>query len=99
PAPRLASSPTRRSSDLFALIDEDKRNARFAPLRFGQDRHLPAAGWAPGCPQVYHHGLTSKVCEGPVIALHILQLCCGQGWLAAVDRKSTRLNSSHVKIS
>src|SRR5690606_39744083 len=91
PRPYLHSFPTRRSSDLGLLSDyEIGRKGRIAePL------HLPAGashyqpiGWDDAFRKI---GLTLRSLSSPDEAVFYTS--------GRTDRKSTRLNSSHVKIS
>src|SRR5690606_41971569 len=89
----LHSFPTRRSSDL-AVIDNR--------VGYIGSQNLAAAGFVPGHP---NRELVARV-RGPAVA-H-LEAVFASDWymetgqrldVLAEDRKSTRLNSSHVKIS
>src|SRR5690606_42059827 len=90
----LSPCPTRRSSDLLAITDymaatlaSDPRS--ISRTRFHNSVHNAAAGYwtiGAGCTAA-----ATAVSAGPA--------SFAQGLLEALDRKSTRLNSSHVKIS
>src|SRR5690606_42150897 len=94
PLPRdLHSFPTRRSSDLGARLDE------LVPAQ-GAARRRGDAGNASADPDARPQGADMK--RAPIIVLALLVGAAGLWWLffrAPPDRKSTRLNSSHVKIS
>src|SRR5690606_40149996 len=81
----LHSFPTRRSSDLAAAARADQR------------------GRAPGRGvegDVLQHRRPGLVAEGDVLEADVALQRADRGLrVVALDRKSTRLNSSHVKIS
>src|SRR5690606_39368895 len=90
----LHSFPTRRSSDLCkdARIDAEahafatpRRLTLLATLAQSQ-KDLEEVRTGPPMPAAFRDGQPTKAASG---------FAAGQG----VDRKSTRLNSSHVKIS
>src|SRR5207302_8421322 len=87
----LHSFPTRRSSDLSARTFRNPqsaiRNFRRPPLSF---RTVPCQPPVPP-PLTGHHWLRGSRSSRSARA--------GQSDLGREDRKSTRLNSSHVKIS
>src|SRR5690606_42020816 len=83
--PRLPSFPTRRSSDLHEPLGR-RRLARGQQGVAADERLVEGAGEA-------EPGLERRVLVGDVVAPVPVRL------LQAQDRKSTRLNSSHVKIS
>src|SRR5690606_41987057 len=82
----LHSFPTRRSSDLSGLSSQLQQSLLGAPLRLGDDRDL-----------------VDDVDRGSQIEVDSDVKVGGHGQAGdpdrIVDRKSTRLNSSHVKIS
>src|SRR5699024_12856701 len=94
-APDLASFPTRRSSDLGGLSSQLHQlpgNFRDKP------GHLAVLGLSPDHPllgrrqgQLLHGPGDSHIAE-PALLLQL-------GSVSLRDRKSTRLNSSHVSIS
>src|SRR5690606_41646913 len=85
--PPVAAFPTRRSSD---LVPEDL--AERAPVELGvlvSLREMPGAyAGAESREALVGHGIELAMGRRPAL-----------GFGAASDRKSTRLNSSHVKIS
>src|SRR5690606_41883992 len=91
PPPRLHSFPTRRSSDLsrrglqLAQRLLIANHARIAGIEVFADSRRRAEGRAffQGCRRYFHSG--DEIAVDPFYFL--------------ADRKSTRLNSSHVKIS
>src|SRR5690606_40004573 len=90
----LPSFPTRRSSDLFSLMDRGGGAARRPLVRTGlADLHADTA--------VHFHHPSGEVVvlqnEGDGVGDLLGFAHPAQGDL--LDRKSTRLNSSHVKIS
>src|SRR5690606_41308536 len=95
--PELHPFPTRRSSDLpFHLYDE-------AGIRENARRLHKAFAWNPGFKEYF----AVKATPNPRILQILREEGCGVDCATltelllaeAVDRKSTRLNSSHVKIS
>src|SRR5207302_9285368 len=87
-APRLLHSfPTRRSSDLLP-VGPDHEQVAVVEAVLGIGGAVPLADHAPG---VAREHILELVVPGPR-AERI-------GGIHAEDRKSTRLNSSHVKIS
>src|SRR5690606_39334069 len=86
--PDLPSFPTRRSSDLIA-----ERHDR---ERFGRREHRAMAAPRMVGMAVGHHGARGRArrVDPQVGGLHI-----DAALMRLEDRKSTRLNSSHVKIS
>src|SRR5690606_42158235 len=95
PPPPLPSSPTRRSSDLSAMRYESHNLQLKTPYTMSYEREIDGSVdyinrhlAAPGRPvEIF---LWSGNCRpGPEALARVRQL----------DRKSTRLNSSHVKIS
>src|SRR5690606_41754450 len=94
----VAASPTRRSSDLeHRHLDregDEEREEQPGLLGGGQRQlhevgDLPAATFHVEVDQPHQHEYRTE--EGVEEELH--------GRVHAADRKSTRLNSSHVKIS
>src|SRR5690606_40479008 len=88
------SFPTRRSSDLhrpFTIGSAGGEHAVFVDLA---DARVASEG-EEGDPVFKPHGGNAPALEAGLDALRVLQA----GAAAAPDRKSTRLNSSHVKIS
>src|SRR5690606_42005814 len=87
--------PTRRSSDLGDLDAVHPVPAEEALLRGGDgDQHLITHGeeaLGPGGHHPHHGEGDAADADGPADG--------GAARLAEEDRKSTRLNSSHVKIS
>src|SRR5207249_11141160 len=84
----LHSFPTRRSSDLFASV---------AAIVCGMRRLAPAAPAGSWRARLRNAALVSPcalVGTAPLTAFHFHQVS-----LVGLDRKSTRLNSSHVSIS
>src|SRR5690606_41478059 len=99
PAPlHLHSFPTRRSSDLrrseaAAEINEQHRNARYLP-----DIALPASLRATSdLDAALAHVLQAD--RDSLIILGVPVAGMRETCRTLADRKSTRLNSSHVKIS
>src|SRR5690606_41825053 len=83
----LHSFPTRRSSDLFeGKQDLEKR----LPIRL-------RAWQNPDARFIVMRDQDSGDCV--VIKQGLVNICSSAGHPNALDRKSTRLNSSHVKIS
>src|SRR5690606_41513542 len=90
----LHSFPTRRSSDLAAVarrkvLDGHAAVVRLANRRVVLEHHLPLSTppRQDGAPQK----------DGKLRPAHAMPV--SEGVDVAEDRKSTRLNSSHVKIS
>src|SRR5690606_40555993 len=83
----LHSFPTRRSSDLGEQpVDRGNRPARVLEMRtHGRCTRRPGGGGGVGGACAVSGGIRVESCR----------ICVGSGG----DRKSTRLNSSHVKIS
>src|SRR5690606_41460351 len=92
---RLPPSPTRRSSDLLALTACGKSETPSAPPAAPEATvPAPAPAPAPVAENTVGKSVFGKACA----------LCHAAGVAGAPkpgdkDRKSTRLNSSHVKIS
>src|SRR5207253_11195573 len=92
--PHLHSSPTRRSSDLPEQLEEGLQQAgparvdgpRACRVLVVDDDPIVAAGTAAMLEDLGHRAIEAGSAE---IALQLL----------SSDRKSTRLNSSHVAIS
>src|SRR5690606_40977014 len=91
----LRSFPTRRSSDLNGFVLQSKTviiatGARWRNLNVPGEEQFKNKGVA-FCPH----------CDGPMFKNKDIAVVGGgnSGVEAAIDRKSTRLNSSHVKIS
>src|SRR5690606_41379163 len=78
--------PTRRSSDL---------SVRHAASRIYLHRQGPRCGLMEDAACFGHYGINRKPDENAAV----LSLTRQGGAIAPKDRKSTRLNSSHVKIS
>src|SRR5690606_40501634 len=98
PVRGLRSSPTRRSSDLIGAVQTDDAPQRVA-LELGHD----ASGVGPA-----REAAKLVVAQLGFLALRVhrfqlpaalVQLHHVLGVARTEDRKSTRLNSSHVKIS
>src|SRR5690606_41308153 len=87
------SFPTRRSSDLVEIDPREERSDHFRDLggRVFSDPLLPAVD----------RSRESLHDVGVLIEVTLPRVVDGVGDVAALgtDRKSTRLNSSHVKIS
>src|SRR5690606_41128315 len=89
----LPCFPTRRSSDLLGILQVAQivtlaRQHALVPLGFGRNQE------AAGSPC-----RSSNACK---LSLRVAPACRGpiaSGEFGSLDRKSTRLNSSHVKIS
>src|SRR5690606_39847109 len=99
PLRRLPSCPTRRSSDL------DLGEIRLSDLELATDAHFlpfpdavvsPYAGLSLGLHLLNGRG---DFIDGTFVEDLLDAVAPGLGTVAGVDRKSTRLNSSHVKIS
>src|SRR5207302_7340225 len=90
PYPDLHSFPTRRSSDL-ALMGYKK--AILLPLRPPQEQTYPFGL----CRALYAHTASAS----PILLVGMEYSYSSSPWgrVSSGDRKSTRLNSSHVKIS
>src|SRR5690606_39362907 len=88
-APRLLPSfPTRRSSDLKLLCSRRSHPANRLAYPHGGGRNQPLPGRSRRRQRGRHDG----------ISIHEIAYKVGSGHVIR-DRKSTRLNSSHVKIS
>src|SRR5207249_10260805 len=85
PPPHLHSFPTRRSSDLDEL--------GLTGTKFGCGMALCGA-----C-TVHLDGTATRSCVTPISAAEGKKVTTIEGIGAEIDRKSTRLNSSHVSIS
>src|SRR5690606_41780142 len=93
--PPLHSFPTRRSSDLTPSSAAPDRAGNLYPPRPARD-HRPRAG------RFHRIGRVHQQEEANVFApvSRFLAFCMRRGGRGGrLDRKSTRLNSSHVKIS
>src|SRR5690606_39903188 len=98
-SPRCPHSfPTRRSSDLFAWLAKRRRN------KFTRgDR----AVWQASIPVIVIGNITVGGTGKTPLVIYIARLLQERGYKPGIvsrgyeakDRKSTRLNSSHVKIS
>src|SRR5699024_12114583 len=80
----LHSFPTRRSSDLDAAIRVDTTPAQQVLASNGTPLNLSFGG---------HYNLSAR------LPLSNMPLLLRQAFVMSEDRKSTRLNSSHVSIS
>src|SRR5690606_41742095 len=90
PLPALHSFPTRRSSDLFVLVLQLRQSLRHA-LRMPLTIHVIERKVKVGVEPTRRKTRLIRLTGPPLNPLdHRLDV---------VDRKSTRLNSSHVKIS
>src|SRR5207302_10054716 len=91
----LRSFPTRRSSDLSALEPSRLRARRIRPLSFNwKTASRVSSGVALGVNEVRTErwqAYWTMVCKSGRLS--------GSPPVSTKDRKSTRLNSSHVKIS
>src|SRR5690606_39888744 len=95
--PARPSFPTRRSSDLG--VEETARSpAEDAEHEPPPDAVLPGPVRAEPGPED-HHPLEADVDDPRALAEHTAQAGEEDRDREAEDRKSTRLNSSHVKIS
>src|SRR5207249_12201957 len=92
PSPRLHSFPTRRSYDLADVLDghRDRVGPRHGILVRTADRVAAARA---------RHGTGGEVGGATVAPVDRSAEVAGRGAMVGVDRKSTRLNSSHVSIS
>src|SRR5690606_42078035 len=88
--PDLPSFPTRRSSDLENRVSEINSSVRLEG--WGSHSHSPLL-FKTDVPFDTHHK------SSPRCLTSICSYPCERRLLSSVDRKSTRLNSSHVKIS
>src|SRR5690606_39617900 len=97
------SFPTRRSSDLvsssFGLLG-DPRAPKREDAPSSSDPAMPGSGVRlagdAGRPSAAARELARRLAVTSTVAEHLLRLGYGT---SGEDRKSTRLNSSHVKIS
>src|SRR5690606_39881162 len=90
-SPRLPSFPTRRSSDLIRGIGDGATRGERREARALAPAHQPVDGI------VMDERALASAAGGEALrehAQHLVELLAWQ-----IDRKSTRLNSSHVKIS
>src|SRR5690606_40944918 len=95
----LHSFPTRRSSDLLTEKEPAAEEARVDPVfRPATDKEQADAG--PGI-VIGQYTLVPEAVE-TLNKIHTLELTLNEikhfDWKTPQDRKSTRLNSSHVKI-
>src|SRR5690606_41948166 len=94
--PYLHSFPTRRSSDLSKAVDEKIVGVFYFKPMFGHVHQSSVRTSA---------SLTTIQCSHPVKVIESSKVSTGPEWAYVQvadyrgDRKSTRLNSSHVKIS
>src|SRR5207253_10915905 len=96
PPPRSPLLPTRRSSDLG--VDEHGAAARLEhPPRLAQKRE--GLGMHVEPVDAHHHVERAVASAGTLRELAVTERQVRQALRAALDRKSTRLNSSHVAIS
>src|SRR5690606_41910692 len=93
----LHAFPTRRSSDLARLILDWLPNSSLEQINAKLQQPRKGMSFA---------NVLRKKLHLPPLAGALLKECCphldpndSQAVAAALDRKSTRLNSSHVKIS
>src|SRR5207302_9441540 len=99
PSSDLLSFPTRRSSDLDASFQRHvfvERKSRRAARRCPRFRNAPEEAAMTDTPadpliELFQSELRE---QSAILARSLMQLAANPG-----DRKSTRLNSSHVKIS
>src|SRR5690606_40293547 len=96
PASDLHSFPTRRSSDLGAEVIFGG-NEGFAPVGEGTENGAFFEPTLLLARQPQNHSAHDVEAFGPVSTL--MAYSGGIEEAVALDRKSTRLNSSHVKIS
>src|SRR5690606_41963006 len=87
------SFPTRRSSDLFVQSGWGKLHALEQVTSFFAELGLPAPGF-----HAVFVSATELVC-GALVFAGLFTRLAALPLLITIDRKSTRLNSSHVKIS
>src|SRR5690606_41233299 len=95
----LHSFPTRRSSDLFKHHENSDLESFpwHAPRQFNPAIDLLTPHYAPNY-FGYLNGL--PLCPEPTADdFNLVVLCAKASEIDPLDRKSTRLNSSHVKIS
>src|SRR5690606_41945797 len=83
----LHSFPTRRSSDLLGPRDEREDDGSVGGYRTSASRKFLSTAWS------------RRPRAGSLPGVRRSTTSCGSGRALASDRKSTRLNSSHVKIS
>src|SRR5690606_41829254 len=97
--PALPSSPTRRSSDLLNVaypvaVDNDR-----AIWRAFQNRYWPAHYFIDAKGRIrYHHFGEGNYAASERVIQRLLAEASPDKAFDGADRKSTRLNSSHVKI-
>src|SRR5690606_39871817 len=94
----IHSFPTRRSSDLATLADvlipgEDEESDEALYQRYLEEINATRYG---GNVDQYREWISAIPGVG---RFKVQPLWNGRGTVRAIDRKSTRLNSSHVKIS
>src|SRR5690606_41729031 len=95
--PHVFSSPTRRSSDLIWTPFSH------ALLHGGWEHLIVNAAWLG----IFATPVSRRYGAGPMLAIFFVSAAAGAAFFAVttlysgayLDRKSTRLNSSHVKIS
>src|SRR5690606_40683055 len=91
--PHLPSFPTRRSSDLLGVLGDRRLYDLVPPVRRGVGVPHPALAVLPASVDADVVDALLRGADEDQVA----DLAVGRGDLP--DRKSTRLNSSHVKIS
>src|SRR5690606_39845653 len=92
PPPDLPPFPTRRSSDL--------RSTPLASTEVGNpERSATRSGPTPSTPTPSPHCFATPPCVAPTTAPRASTQPFPAASRSSPDRKSTRLNSSHVKIS
>src|SRR5690606_41047552 len=93
----LHSFPTRRSSDLGEKHGSDETHIRFPLISWRNGRSVHPDGGGRRCPG---GSCAPMLLAADLRALYVRSFLDGRarGW-EKIDRKSTRLNSSHVKIS
>src|SRR5690606_42106154 len=99
PRRRLRLSPTRRSSDLLgAAVEKAGAQPRYASLRAGDivGEHLVQFTTGGERIELVHRAVNRDIFARG--AVHAALALAGRP-PGVQDRKSTRLNSSHVKIS
>src|SRR5690606_41190754 len=94
----IHSFPTRRSSDLSSAEKLGKLNSRFPPMFNSNDKGTLNAEFKERF-LLKFNPFNNSLCSVIAIFLTPLALTLSRRLMPFIDRKSTRLNSSHVKIS
>src|SRR5690606_41981643 len=89
----LHSFPTRRSSDLLGLVSFQNFKSHGRPFRCPKPQSGKTTRPASRTRQLCNHKTIAATCTWLAPCTRMIISC------RSSDRKSTRLNSSHVKIS